>query len=331
MSAPTFYFATCPAGHEAWLKADVLRRYEGALRPAFMRPGLITFKVQRPLEFGDLPESAFATVIGESLGRGETTAALLPLLGESPSALHVFRRQPWQAEQGEDSDLLALRRQCAELPLKLSPQSPWIADVIVGDVGEPLMFGRHRSGLPAHPVAGALPELSLPAHAPSRAWLKMRQALAWLELGESQLQGLSALELGSAPGGASLALLEMGMNVIGVDSAAMHPLVLGHPKFQHLRLSAGAVGPKELPMRVDLLCCDMNLHPGVSLRYCRKLCRLLQPRWTIFTLKINDDSVASEIGQWVDSISSWAPARIHARTLPANRREITVVSALPQS
>lgn len=292
-----------------------------------MRPGLLTFKVHRPLEI-PLPESCLATVIGESLGRCDTVATLASLLTEPISAVHIFRREVLPPEQGPDPVLEELRSAVCALRLPMDSQSPWIADVIVGEHGEPLMVGRHRKGLPAHPCPGALPELTLPAHAPSRAWLKMRQSLAWLELGEAELKGRSALELGSAPGGASLALLEMGMQVIGVDSAAMHPQLLSHPQFTHLRQSAGAVGPKDLPMRVDLLCCDMNLHPGVSLRYCRKLCRLLQPRWIIFTLKINDDAVASEMEDWLDSLRSWAPSEVHARTLPANRREITVVSSM---
>jgi len=55
----------------------------------------------------------------------------------------------------------------------------------------------------------------------------MEQAIIWAGLdGPKALPGKTVLELGCAPGGATLALLRHGMNVVGVDTADLDPRVV---------------------------------------------------------------------------------------------------------
>jgi 23S rRNA (cytidine2498-2'-O)-methyltransferase len=155
----------------------------------------------------------------------------------------------------------------------------------------------------------------------------MEQSLTWLDLTAlGALSGKIALELGSAPGGASWALLQRGMKVIGVDTGAMDPRVLAHPNYTHLPIPAGEVSPRDLPPQIDLLASDMNLHPGLALKYVERLTHMLYPRWLALTLKINDGQVESQLPALLQQARRFAPGELHARQLPANRREITVIS-----
>ncbi|MBE7495767.1 MAG: hypothetical protein HS117_12535 [Verrucomicrobiaceae bacterium] len=77
----SFVFATCRAGSEPSLKADVARWHEGRLTPAFMRPQLITWKVRgQPPDSGFVLDSPFARVSGLSLGLCASAAELIDKL-----------------------------------------------------------------------------------------------------------------------------------------------------------------------------------------------------------------------------------------------------------
>lgn len=327
LKMPDFIFATCRAGSEATLKREVASRHGNWLTPAFMRPQLITWKSRTPLRDDFVLDAAFATITGFSAGMARTAAEVVEKAPLRPCAVHVFPRLvaedgvPTAEWQRMDEVQSAIQSQ-----LTLDPASPWVLDVILGTETEPWFLGLHRRGGSSHPHPGALPRLILPAEAPSRAWSKMEQALAWLGLdAPGKLEKATALELGSAPGGASWSLLNRGMEVIGVDTAAMDPRVLEHRHFTHLRLAAGDLQRSDLPSEIDLLASDMNLHPGLVLRYVERLTALTQPRWMILTLKMNDAEVESQLPALLKQLHRFAPGEVFARQLHANRREVTVV------
>jgi len=327
---PEFIFATCRAGSETTLKREVAARYGGLLTPAFMRPQLITWKLQRALPADFELAAVFATVSGCSLGAAKNAgeaAAIISRAGFQNAPLHVFPRlipedgvttEVWQC-----MDAIAAEVSCA---FKLGSSASAV-DLIIGAEGEPWFLGTHRLTPAAHRHPGACPRVMLPPDAPSRAWLKMEQSLAWLGLDTpGALSGKSALELGSAPGGASLSLLQRGMKVIGVDTGAMDARVLNHPAYDHIALAAGDVPHDYLPERVDLLASDMNLAPDVALRYIEPLCRRLQPRHLILTLKMNDERVVeAQLPELIEHLRHFSPRPVWAKQLHANRREVTII------
>jgi 23S rRNA (cytidine2498-2'-O)-methyltransferase len=325
---PEFVFATCRAGSEASLKREVASRHGALLTPAFMRPQLITWKLRGEIRDDFVPETAFAAVSGFSIGMARSAADVVNLVKDDMADVHVYPRIVPEDGVPEDAwDRVDSVRAEITTALPLVRNSAFILDVILGDVGEPWFVGCHRRSASAHPCPGALPRLRLPGDAPSRAWLKMEQALAWLQLdGPGVLAGRTALELGSAPGGASWSLLQRGMRVIGVDTGIMDPRVASHPSFRHLALPAGDVSFRDLPREVDLLASDMNLHPGLVVRYAERFVQQMNPRWMILTLKMNDSQVESMIPALLQQIRRFAPGEVSARQLHANRREITVVA-----
>jgi 23S rRNA (cytidine2498-2'-O)-methyltransferase len=202
-----------------------------------------------------------------------------------------------------------------------------VADVIVGPTAsEPVWLGTHRHDplrLP-HP-GGAIP-VEVPDEAPSRAFAKIEEAIAWGRLPIAK--GHVALEIGAAPGGAVLALARRGVEVWGVDTGELAPHVLALPNVHHLAKKVGAVRWEELPPRVDWLLVDVNLAPQVALHEVGRLMPRLAPalRGAVFTLKLNDWSFVSELPALVARIRQMGLPDVRVRHLPSNRREVCVVA-----
>jgi len=343
----SFVFATCNRGWEGALKAEVKRLHGAALTPAFLRPGLVTWKVLEAKwspSSGSLP--VFAHTFGTSLGRAmidAEVAALALSLEAEVVHLHVlprvipengFTSDEWEAIDRTHS---AIAGELSAAGIKVSRKSvPDQGDVVLavvsGDPDEPLFVGTYRHDRWHSPFAGGMPRVVLPDGVPSRAWLKMEQALAYAGSGAAgSLRGFTAVELGSAPGGGSLSLLQHGASVIGVDTGEMDERVLSFSgvdgaSFTHLAVSAGEVAGTDLPRRVEVLVSDMNLAPPVALRYVERIQRRVRAETLILTLKINDRKMEEAIPSFLKQVRNFAPGDLFATQLPANRKEITLIS-----
>lgn len=345
----SFVFATCNRGWEAALKAEVKRLHGAALTPAFLRPGLVTWKVIEAnwsLPYGSLP--VFAHTVGTSLGRAmeeDEVFAIASTLDVEKLHLHFFprvipengfTREEWlmmdhrRASLVKNLDDGGIKVSCDGVPA----EGDVVLDVVSGDPDEPLFIGTHRHDRWHPPFAGGMPRVVLPNSVPSRAWLKMEQALAYAGFGaKGSLQGITAVELGSAPGGGSLSLLQHGAKVIGVDTGEMDERVLSFSSdegasFIHLAASAGEIDATDLPRRVDLLVSDMNLAPPVALRYIERIQRRVRAKTMILTLKINDRKMEEAIPSFLERVRSFSPGDLFATQLPGNRKEITLISRI---
>jgi 23S rRNA (cytidine2498-2'-O)-methyltransferase len=305
---PEFVFATCRAGSEAALKREVAARHGELLTPAFMRPQLITWKARAALPENFELGAVFAAVSGRSLGTARTVAeaaALCPTAGAVQVMPRVLPEDGLSAEGWAALD--AIRDEITPLLVKGGDAT---LDVIVGEEDEPWLVGWHRGG------TDAFLRLRLDEAAPSRAWLKMEQALA----------GKVVLELGCAPGGASWSLLERWATVIGVDTGAMDKRVLKHERFTQVAMAAGEYQHTVLPRQVDVLASDMNLEPNIVLNYVEFLCGQLEPALMILTLKMNNAKVEAKLPSFLKRIQHWGPRPVRAKQLPANRRDVCVVA-----
>jgi 23S rRNA (cytidine2498-2'-O)-methyltransferase len=282
---------------------------------------------------GDL---VFARVHGDSLGLARDAGAVLDRARalEPPLRLQVYARDA--SPDGPDSAWEA-RARALEAELRASPhflpgveaaRGERVLDVVVaGD--EPLLVGT-RVQADGWRVPGGRPGISLPTEAPSRAYLKLEEALAWsgLELA----RGERAIELGSAPGGAAQALLARGVSVAGVDPAAMDAALLARrgpdgAAVTHLRLEVGALRREHVPPGASLLLCDVNLAPPVALRAVTSVASWMgrSLRAAILTLKLNDDRMVDAIPDMLARVAA-LDLQVRATQLPSNRREICVVA-----
>ncbi len=347
---PRFLFATCQVGAEGVLKRELGRRWP-EFRLAFSRPGFLTLKLPAEWSAGegfDL-ESVFAQAWGSSLGRvGESAPesvarAAWELCGERAiHAVHVWRRSTRPPEQEEsrpapDEPLAAVRaalvaacpRPKALGPNAASADEParrggWVLDCVLVDPGQ-WWIGCHRAESEPSRYAGGRIPLVLPADAVSRAWLKMEEALRWSRLPIPR--GARCAELGSAPGGASQALLARGVYVLGVDPAEMDPTVLAHPDFTHLRRRVTQTRRREF-RKVRWLTADMNVAPGYTLEAVEAIVThpMVNVRGLLMTLKLFEWELADQVPEYLDRVRSWGYNRVQARQLGHNRQEVCVAA-----
>jgi len=317
-----FVFATCLPGVEPAVKLDVAQA-RPELRFAYSRPGLVTFKSARAISPDDAPGSGFAHVWGRSIGAaGDPAAAAHQLAALGATRVHVFARQP--EGSGAAADFAPWQALGPGGPAELGEL---VADVIVAPAaGEPAWLGVHRHDRLRLPRPGGAIPVEIPGDAPSRAYAKIEEAIAWAALPIAA--GHVALEIGAAPGGAVLALARRGLDVWAVDPGELAPNVLALPSVHHVAKKVGALRWEELPARIDWLLVDVNLAPQVALHEVARLMPRLLPtlRGAVFTLKLNDWAFVAELPALVERIRRMGLADVRLRHLPSNRREICAVA-----
>jgi 23S rRNA (cytidine2498-2'-O)-methyltransferase len=345
---PQFLFVTCQKGAEKAVKRELAGKWPD-FHFAYSRPGFLTFKITGDYRLSvdvDL-ESVFARAYGFCIGKvaGQDSAALArgvwELVGDLPcQKLHVWAREA--AEPGHPRQLLLeqdvghaielLQVHCpraGQLAGESEANQPatpgdFVVDCIVVEPGE-WWVGYHRACFTPSQWPGGVFPLTLPPDAVSRAWLKMEEALRWSQL--PILGGARIAELGSAPGGASQALLNRGWYVLGVDPAEMHPAVAGHPRFTHIRRRAVQVRRREF-RKVRWLTADMNVAPNYTLSVVEDI--VTHPevniRGMLLTLKLFQWELADHIPDYLQRVRSWGYNLVQARQLQHNRQEICVAA-----
>lgn len=167
-----------------------------------------------------------------------------------------------------------------------------------------------------------LSRIELPPGAPSRAWLKIEEAIVLFGLPFGT--GKKVIELGAAPGGAAWALLQRGAHVVGVDPGAMHPSCLNHPRFTHLRCPFQELTPRDY-QDIDWWLSDLNLAPGSVLSHLGRLLREGQsPAGLVLTLKIGTPLVALELREHEKRVADWG-FQTTLRLLPSHHREVALI------
>jgi 23S rRNA (cytidine2498-2'-O)-methyltransferase len=364
---PDFVFATCQVGAEAALKEEVARdapalRFAYS-RPGFLtfkrhdefaasasaneRNAARGKRVECPLSSA-LSSAVFARASGISLGKvggatiDECAADVWRLAGDRPYLrLHVWRRDlvgpdfhgklieppPNVAEVEAAIRDAAVR--CGKAPSDFDPSQPTrrgdlVLDCVIVEAQD-WWVGWHEAQSVASCWPGGRFDVPLPPNAVSRAWLKMEEALAWSGLPIAP--GDLCAEIGSAPGGASRALLGHGVHVIGIDPADMDPRVLAHPGFVHWKKRGADVRRREF-RKVRWLMADLNVAPTYTLDTVEAIVTHadVSVRGMILTLKLLEWSLATEIPAYLDRIRSWGFGRVAARQLHHNRQEICVAA-----
>lgn len=321
-----FALAVCAPGFEAAMKDDVMRA-RTTYRLALSRPGLVTWKTDVAPPPDELPPTPYARVWGISLGKGDEALALAP-----PGAhLHVIARAPEEdgaaAEVARVIDALAARGLAVGGVPAIGDD---VVDVIVAP-GEPWVVGHHRHTRWRAAAPGGAIAVDVPPESPSRAYAKLEEAIAWASL--PVVGGQTAVEIGSAPGGAAYALARRGVTVHGVDPGDMDAGVLAYrgpagARVHHLRETLASVRWEQLPRAVDWLLVDVNLAAPVAVHGVARLV----PAWkktlrgAVVTLKLNDAAMRRGLPTWLDRVRRLGFAEVHATHLPTNRLEVCCVA-----
>lgn len=349
-SAPSFLFVTCQVGAESAVKAEVARLGPD-FRFAYSRPGFLTFKLPAgqvlPEDFDR--QSVFARAYGFILGKvtGESEAELArevwKLAGDrSFDRLHVWQRDlrpagdhgyepgPTPAAETARAAILAAApadRQALAAADPLAQSGDLVLDCVLVEARE-WWIGYHRARSGPSQRSGGYYDVALPETVVSRAYTKMAEALAWSQLPVTA--GQQFVELGCAPGGSCQKLLELGLNVVGVDPAAMDPAVLANPRFTHIRKRAADVRRREF-RKTRWLSADMNVAPEYTLDAVEAIVTHdeVHVQGLLLTLKLVEWSLASELPGYLERIRSWGYPQVAARQLQHGRQEICVTAVAP--
>lgn len=326
-----FLFTVCQVGAEKALKAEIARDYP-ELRFAFSRPGFLTFKKAEGEITTDFElKSVFARAYGVCHGKKSLADAqkFIPeLRAQDPRVkLHAWERDryaPGETPKGFEPGSW-VKPLIKALKVENSPaeDGDTICDLIAVEEDE-YWVGVHQHSHWHSPYAGGRPEIAVPKDAPSRAYLKLEEGILWS--GAPLRKGDIAVEIGSAPGGASYSLIRRGLNVLGIDPAEMDPKILKSPQYKHISRPVNQVLREELPNSVEWLLLDMNVAPNVSIFAMDRLAsRMIDTLLgVLLTVKLNDWKIAAEIPSILEHVRAIGMSKVRATQLASNGQEIFV-------
>lgn len=296
-----FYFALTNPEAESLLKEEVKQNCP-ELRLSYSRPGFLTFKGERPVSFKPL----FARVAGPSIGKLEF------------SELNFDRAWVWK--RSEELEIPASLKEISDhtifkigervnLIMMIGPNEYWVGE-----------YELTRTHFQTPGEVSSIPETEVP----SRAYYKLAEAHEAFDLPFDHQERV--LELGSAPGGASLFLLEQDTKVLGVDPADMDAQILKHPNFRHLRKPFESLGPDNFASDVDWIVSDINLPPTVVFKEVQRFLSFLNPRGLVLTLKMNEDKHLKLLPFIRSELKQAGFKLVEFKYLPSHRREIALIA-----
>lgn len=318
-----FAFALTNAGSEKALKEEVAASGSG-WRPGYQRRGFVMFKAPgdalpfscRSLEEAPACARRLCLSLGKAATREEATA-----LASGAAVRHHLR-------------LTNGRMECVE-PQPAPPVAGDTVGTIVELGPEEFWTGVHRHAPLISPDPGGSSGILLPDGVPSRAWLKLEEAIRFFGLHFTPRDVV--VELGCAPGGVVHALLQRGVSVIGVDPARLAPIVMTAsvpavpdtseaPWVFHCRKPAALVSKRDLGGRATWFMSDMNQSPEVAIKECgrfRKMCPSI--RSALITLKLTDLAQIAGKLRWCAALRDMGFRTIRLQQLSVHHRELALL------
>jgi 23S rRNA (cytidine2498-2'-O)-methyltransferase len=175
-----------------------------------------------------------------------------------------------------------------------------------------------------------IPRLRLLSDAPSRSALKLEEALLTL-LGPDEREallkpGMTAADLGAAPGGWTWVLTRQHLRVTAVDNGPLRAHVMDTGLVEHLRADGFQWKPSQ---PLDWMVCDMVEQPR---RVAERMATWFREGWcrhAVFNLKLPMKKRWDETRLCLDLFAAQCgqPVRVRARQLYHDREEITVVAS----
>ncbi len=341
MSHPTFAMITCAVGAESAVKESAT---SDGWRLAFSRPGFVTMKHEQSTE---PPQGVFVRTASRSIGsvRGENsktlTGKLIEQLEESLPAkrpfqqLHVwpkdrgpigrfdFEPGPDEVSQAVSEEIFPILKDdwlTCDHPNRIAESGDRVLDLVLLEPSH-WFLGWHVASDWHSRWPGGIQPITPIEEPVSRAYYKAAESITWS--GFAMRPGDTAIEIGSAPGGACGRLLELGMRVIGIDPAEMDPRISENPKFKHIRARAGDL-PRKIFRDAKWLLVDSNVIPDKTLTTIENIVthRGCMLEGLLVTLKIGNYDAVQKIEQWHQRINNWNPSRVRVRQLSRNKVEV---------
>ncbi|MEM9643939.1 MAG: SAM-dependent methyltransferase [Planctomycetota bacterium] len=338
-SSPTFSMVTCANGAEKAVKAELDPQ---GWRLAFSRPGFVTLKND---DGAGLPRGVFIRAAAHSIGSAKSDRSsdlikkLVGLMNAknlvSFDQLHVWPRdrlpigkfgfepQIDELSRAAADELLAAlrgRHVACDQANRIAESEERVLDVVLVEPNQWFLGWHVASDWPTR-WPGAIQPISPREEPVSRAYFKAAEAIVWS--GFQMNPGEQAVEVGSSPGGVCGRLLELGLDVIGIDPANMDERISKHPHFRHVRARAGDL-KRSVFRNTKWLLVDSNVKPDQTLTTVEKIVTHSSSRveGILLTLKLGDYQKHEALERWIDRIRTWDPAELRIRQLARNKCEV---------
>ncbi len=318
-TASEYLFALTNPGSEKALKREV--ETSGLdWRLSYQRRGFVTFKSDQPFSLETLETHlGCARRLCLSLGKSTTREEAVSRAGDAEIIHHArFADRKMQGVEGDTPQV----GQLVGTVVELAPEEFWTG------------IHRHAAFLSPDPAGDA--GIAMPPDSPSRAWLKLEEAVRFFDLKFTPRD--IVVELGCAPGGVVLALLNRGVSVIGVDPAKMADVVRGsaitergsaptdRPWFFHSRKPAALTSKRDLGQGVTWFMSDMNQSPEVVLKECARFCTMASSICgVLITLKLTDLLQVAEKPSWIAALKAMGFKTIRLQQLSVHHKELTLL------
>jgi 23S rRNA (cytidine2498-2'-O)-methyltransferase len=324
-----FLFAITNAGSEKPLKLEVEARGLG-WRPSYQRRGFATYKApldDQTFTFDQLEVAlAFSRRLCLSVGKFSTKPEARQALQETGAELvHEIRWFEKHFHHAEDAQpwLMPSQGQILGTVVEISPTEFWA--------------GLHRHGALQSPYPGGNSGLVMPTQSPSRAWLKLEEAVRFFGLPFYPRD--IVIEVGCAPGGVLLALLDRGISVIGVDPAKLADILAKstvpelptgpspNPWLYHCRKPAALVGKRDLAAPVTWFMSDMNQAPAIAIKECGRMIKMCGTiRNALITLKLKDLAEVADRDAWFAELRAMGFQEIRLQQLEVHHHELVLLA-----
>ncbi|MGE5626263.1 MAG: 23S rRNA (cytidine(2498)-2'-O)-methyltransferase RlmM [Bacillota bacterium] len=190
------------------------------------------------------------------------------------------------------------------------------------------------SGAEGSPLENGILRLKFPREAPSRSTLKLEEALLTF-LSEREREtllrsGLTAVDLGAAPGGWTWQLVRRGLKVTAVDNGPMQTALMASGLVEHRREDGFRYRPRR---PVDWLLCDMVEQPQRIAALMGDWLTAGLCRRALFNLKLPMKKRYESLKACLDGLSARLDAegleyRLSCKQLYHDREEVTVYISL---
>ncbi len=322
----SFVFFTCNEKSVPLLKAEI-RMKNPDFKLSFSRKNYLTYKIEKDNPDILKYDFVFSRVFGISFGKFELDHFNPEMIKKYSNKfrLHVWSMDPtkecteFRKELLEKYKDLFFKEEKAE-------NGDWIVDLIEVSEGK-YWWGIHQSRMKTCPYPAGIYPIKENPDAPSRAYGKLAETVKGFSIHIKKED--TALEFGSAPGGAALYLLENGLYVTGVDPAEMDEEVLKNKKFVHINDSIQKMDISKFKNKLDWILSDMNVSPKTAIGLLKPIINdnKRNMKGLIFTLKLNHPEYVKKIPLYLTAIKKLGFRRVLAKQFSRNHTEIAVFAS----
>lgn len=312
--------------------------YQFFRHPEFTKP--LIFERQRLIEVG-FPDFHAGRDVAEEMP--EIVIKRLRFVKE-PVTIHCFslnvqsKRSPFiKRFLTMFEDLGGIRKALPSLKLidwqdfrRAAPKSGRVLQVFLSGDQRVWMCLNRQIDLPSLWPGGAC-RMKMDRRSPSRSYLKMEEALDFLDINPSY--GERVIDLGASPGGWTFSFLKRGCRVLAIDNG---PLKIEDPTFsggslEHVKAGGITYKPKRPWHEIQWLVSDMLIAPGTLIGFFKHWLHGPEIQRFIVNVKLPQKQPLEAIEAVEAYLNQQTNIQFWIRHLCSDRREVTVIGRFQPS